>query len=44
MKYQKPAIVAVIQASASIANTHEKEGRNGDGFLQLTNPGYEADE
>jgi hypothetical protein len=44
MKYQKPAIVAVVQANASIASTHQKEGADGDSFLQITNPGYEADE
>jgi hypothetical protein len=44
MKYQKPVIVAVVQAIASIQNTHQKEGTNGDNFIQVTNPGYEADE
>ena len=44
MKYKKPTIVAVVQASASIAKTQEKEGAGFDGILEVTNPGYEADE
>ena len=44
MTYQKPAIVAVVQASASIEQTHEKEGSGADAILEVTNPGYEADE